>query len=128
MITLPLRDTDLEKLREIHEKFYQEEFNFPDFSKNWLSTFKIINGNNELITAGGIKLFPELVLLTDQNASASNRAFGLNAALQIATLVANNHDGVFCSVKKDSKWHEQLRSVGFRDAQDHNMILSLLNT
>lgn len=127
MITRPLQNTDIERVREIHEKYYREEFHFPDFAKNFLTTFKISKSNGEIITAGGIKLFPELIAITEQEHSASIRAFALQSAMQIATLVSYSYGELFCSALENSKWNEQVKSVGFQNSMDHNLVLHLQN-
>jgi len=124
MITLPLIASDLDELRAFHDAHYKDEFPFPNFTHNFISTFKIIGDNGKVITAGGVKLFPEVVLITDKDASAHDRAFALTSALQISTLCASNmgHALLYASAQ-ESKWQQQLLSVGFRRSVDHNYVI-----
>ncbi len=124
MITLPLVVDDLNNLRALHDKHFSGEFAFPDFAK-FTNPFKILDRDGKLVVAGGVKMFPEIILITDLEASPSNRALALTSAMQISTLIASQYGNLFCSAPKDSKWDRQVRSVGFVDSRDHNLVLSL---
>lgn len=125
MITYPLQQSDIGAIKVLWQKFYQNDFPFPDLSKNFISTFKIVDDNFKLILAGGVKLNPELILLTDKDKSAIDRAFALISALQIATLASglNGHELLHVSVNNDDKWLEQLKSYGFRDSRGTHLII-----
>jgi hypothetical protein len=125
MITLPLVVGDINHLRDLHEKYYSAEFPFPDFAQHFIASFKVLNDDGQIITAGGVRLFPELILITDIEKPGIERAFAVKSALQIATLAASNYGNLFCSAPKDSRWHHIVASQGFNDSKDHNLVLAL---
>lgn len=124
MITFPLNEQDIPKLNELWKKFYEKEFPFPDFRK-FLLSFKIVNSEGTIITAGGLKLTPEMILITDKEQMSAKRAFALTSALQICSFHARaqNFDLISASVVNDEKWLEQLRSIGFRDSIGTHLVI-----
>ena len=46
---------DLESVKRIHEKYYGEEFNLPDFVTNYLCAFVALDGTGRIVSAGGIR-------------------------------------------------------------------------
>lgn len=125
MITHPLLLDDLEAVRAIHEKFFKDDFPFPDFARNWLITFKILSESGEIITAGGVKLNPELVLITDKTKSQSERMFALVSALQIGLLHSkiSGHELLTTVAIEDNFWIKMLRSYGFRDSIGTHLVI-----
>jgi|SRR5215469_5276851 len=124
MITRPLTDEDLNRIRFLHSRYYKDEFPFPDF-RTFATTFKVLNDDGEIITAGGIKYNPEIILVTDQSINSANRAFALTAALQIAQyfISSHGHNLLYASVVNGSKWHEQLINYGFRDSVGKHLVI-----
>ncbi len=59
---------DIAHIQEIHEKYYSE-FEFPDFFKRFLMQFAIVDENDEIIIAGGVRPIAETILVTDQTKS-----------------------------------------------------------
>jgi hypothetical protein len=61
-----MNSKDIEQIRELHKRFYPD-LGFPDFLNNFLCSFVITDGNNEIITAGGVQPIGEIVLVTDKD-------------------------------------------------------------
>lgn len=124
MITYPLSENDLLLLKIIHDKFYSNDFAFPDFKRNFLTSFKILNDNNELITAGGIKLNPEVILLTDKEKSVNERIHALISVAQMCGFIAKSagHDLISVSISDDEKYVEILKKYGFRDSRGTHLV------
>src|SRR5437667_144788 len=72
MILRAFQETDLDQIKIIHEKFYKEEFDLPDFTKNFICAFTVIQ-NDKVIMAGGVRTFAVVVLVTDKEASLRKR-------------------------------------------------------
>lgn len=124
MKTLPLQIRDKEYLEELHKK-YGYNFPFPEFAKNFIATFKILDDNGKLITAGGVKLFPELILITDEEMEQRKRYNAMIVALQISQFSARlgMHDSLFASADADTEWEGILKKIGFQEAKDHNLVI-----
>ena len=128
MITYPLRESDLDQLKEIHEKYYREEFRFPDFYRNFLSTFKLVDKSGNLLLAGGVKTFAELILITnlDESISRTDRVISQVTAMQLGTHSAFSagHDLLYCSAIPNTKWEQQLIDVGFKPSSGNMLYIS----
>lgn len=125
MMTFPLTQHDLVLIKVLYEKHYHDEFPLPDLTVNCLTTFKIFNNAHELVLAGGVKLNPELIVITDQDKSAQDRAFALISALQIGSLVSQSagHPLLYASVNNDDVWLKQLLSYGFRHSNGTHLVI-----
>lgn len=108
-----LEKSDIDRVKELHERFYKTEFDFPDFFTNFLCAF-VVENDGGIITAGGVRNIPELVLVTDKNKHSKERYKGLFQALDASTFVVNKtgHDGIHAFVTDDD-WEHILRKVGF---------------
>lgn len=115
---------DLLVIEGLWRQSYQNDFSFPDFYRNWLSTFLISNDDGTMITAGGVKLFSEIVLITDTEQSQRDRHDALKLALQTSRFVSQSagHNNLYASAK--GEWANILRKVGFNDSADNNLVIS----
>ena len=69
MVTIkPLQKLDIDHIKKLHEKYYSQ-FEFPDFFNRFLVNFKIIDENEEIIIAGGVRPIAETIIVTDQTKS-----------------------------------------------------------
>lgn len=124
-IIRPFTSSDVESVREIHEKYYREEFNFPNFLANFICCF-VVETDEGIITAGGIRNIAELVLVTDKSRSGRDRHKGLYQALDASVFVAskNGHDGIHAFVQDDI-WEEVLRKVGFNPTKGKSLVIGI---
>ena len=83
-----IRVTDLEEIQKIHERHYSSEFSLPDFITNFLCAFTVEH-NDKVILAGGVKLIPELILVTDKDASARQRYEAFYKTLDVSTYITS---------------------------------------
>jgi hypothetical protein len=113
MIIRSLVGGDLEKLRQIHEKYFKEEFDFPDFATNFIGTFAILN-NGKIITAGGVRTIAESVLITDLGIPVNQRSEALYKALDLSKYFCkiNNYDQLHAFVQGDN-WVRRLEKEKF---------------
>jgi len=74
-----IKESDLPLLREIWKKHFQNEFDFPKFLDFNLQ-YIIENDEQEIITAGGIKLIAEAILVTDKDKGIFTRYRALRLA------------------------------------------------
>jgi hypothetical protein len=108
-----LRPDDLEKLKFIHEKYYKEEFNFPDFSRHFLCAY-VVERNGKIITAGGIRTIIECITITDKDLSVRERRDGLGYILNASRYFTkrNGYNELHCFVQ-DNNWMKHLLDSGF---------------
>ncbi len=117
---------DLPKLYEIHQEFYKEEFPFPDFSRNFLCCFVVIDDNGDIISAGGIKPIVESIVITDKRQSVRNRREALYDILSASSYLSQKQ-GFFQihAFIQEEGWENQLRKIGFEDTKGKALVLSL---
>ena len=124
MIIRTLDARDLNQLRNIHEKFYKEEFPFPDFAR-FLCAFAIVD-NDKIICAGGLKPMVENIIITNKDASARQRREALYQVLESTSFIAGKFgfEQVHAFIN-DSKWEEYLLRVGFKNCKGNALYLNL---
>jgi len=116
---------DYTKLKEIHEKFYKDEFILPDFINNYLLGF-VVEEHGNIITIGGIRTIAEVILVTDKSQSVRVRRDSLLEALRVAVLTARNNkfDQIHAFIQ-DPKWKRHLEKVGFHETKGTALVLEI---
>lgn len=117
---------DIDRLKEIHARFFEKEFSFQDFCSAWISNFVITDDNDEIITAGAIRPLMEIVAITDYNKSPRLRRAALYDMLEIAHYVLRrtNATQLHCFVQ-DEKWYHQLIKSGFKPCVGKPLYMNL---
>src|SRR3990167_3721699 len=107
MIIRALQPSDIDKLREIHTKFYETEFLFP--------SFLVVDDNENVISGGGVKSIAESIIITNRDYSPHERKSALLQILQASIFVANRNgfEQLHAFVKMISGM-EFLKSMDFR--------------
>lgn len=109
-----LRPNDIDKLRDIYEKYYSNDFLFPDFLNNFLCAFVVTDDNNNIITGGGIRLIAESVIVTDQNYPIKERRKALYQVLDASEFITRRSGlDKLHAVTDNNKWKQHLNKVGF---------------
>jgi len=122
-----LQQTDLFDLRRIHERHYQDEFNFDEFITNhMLCGFVVVSNNDRIISAGVVRTIAECAVVTDKDYSIIDRKEALMQILQASMFTAGkfNYDELHAFVQ-DKKWEKRLKKSGFRDCAGKALVLSL---
>lgn len=110
-----MQSNDYDELKSIHERYYKTEFEFPDFISNYLCSFTVVDGENRIISAGGVRLISETVILTDQAKSARERRQALIEILVASKYVASqNGFRTLNAFVSDEKWKRHLMKIGFK--------------
>ena len=117
------------ELKIIWNKYFKDDFAFPDFFKSCLCAIKVTDSEGNLVTAGGIKLIPELVMVTDLGALHVQRVRALKRALEFAKYAVkkNSMDHFHAGVKAGSTWEHHLLKTGFKESADKLLVLHLEN-
>lgn len=109
---------DFEQLRSIYDRYYKDDFPFPDFLKHYLAAFIITDEDEQIVTAGGIRVIAEVVAITDKSLSLRKRVRALkefNVASQF--IAASNGFNNLNAFVKGSDWKSQLKRVGFKSEE-----------
>jgi len=109
-----LVETDIPILKDIHARFYSEQFDFPDFLHHFLHPFVICSDNGNIITAGGIVPIAEVIILTDKSYSVRARQTALKDMLGITRFLAAKigYTRLHAFVQ-DPIWKTHLLDTGF---------------
>ena len=110
MIIRGFQETDIKELLRIHKQ-YESEFSVEEFNTdNYTALFSVEDEkSNQLITAGGIRLIPEIVMVTDKERSTKTRREALVRSLEVSEFIArrNNYTDLHAFVQ-DEVWLNQL--------------------
>jgi hypothetical protein len=123
----PLKFEDLHVIKRIHEEYYKEEFDFPNFFDKFLGVFVVTDDStDELLTVGGIRTIAESVIITNKGARARNRRFALYQMLQASLFTCSRlgyHE--LHAFIQDEKWVKHLMKVGFKPTVGKPLVLGL---
>jgi hypothetical protein len=125
MIIRGLSPRDIPQVSRIHERFHKTEFSLEEFNQNYLSQFGVFE-NERLITAGGVRLIPEVVIVTDQENSVRERRAALYYMLQTSLYIAGNngYDSIHAFVQ-DEGWLRHLLKVGFKPTVGTSVVMGV---
>ena len=117
---------DIEPLCDIHDKFYKHEFEFPDFDEKFYCAYVVTDDNDKIITLCAIRPIAEVIALTDKNFSTRKRINAHHESFNVAKYIAlqYNHNQIHAFVQ-DSKWLEQLKTVGFKSTKGQSLVLNV---
>jgi len=116
--------SDLEKLKELHEKHFKYEFLLPDFLQ-FVCAF-VIEDEKGIVTIGGVRDIAECIAITDMDRTPSDRIKALYQLLDASIFVCNksNYDQMFVWSQND-KYSKRLMRNGFRLPRGKSLILDL---
>ena len=116
---------DVEEIRRIHEKFFEGEFEFPDFLNNFLCSF-VVKKDKDIVVAGGVRMLAEAILITDKEYPIIERRKALHQALDACAFITKRADfsQLHAFVKGDN-WIRHLGKVGFSPTKGHALVLDL---
>lgn len=116
---------DIERVRDIHEKHYKTEFDYPKFMDNYICAF-VVEIDGSIVSAGGVRNIAEVVLVTNKDKSVAERRAALYQILDASAFIAgrSNHDGLHAFVQDDG-WRQHLKKVGFIETKGQALVLPL---
>jgi len=120
------KEYDLEKIKNLHERFFKDQFEFPDFSK-FFNTFIVEDSKKEIITFGGNKLIVEAVAITNMNYNLQDRYEALEKLLTALSLqvAVEGYDQLHCFVQGNESWLRRLKKHGFKSTKGNALVLEL---
>jgi hypothetical protein len=126
MLIRNLELSDVEKIAKIHQEFYANEFSLDEFKSDHFIGMFAAEANQELVLAGGVRLIPEVIVITDKNKPVKVRREALLNILEVSAYVARRagHDGLHAFIQ-DEVWLQQLLEHGFRRTKGTAIVTSL---
>src|SRR3989304_3905742 len=124
MIIRPFRENDLDQLKEIHEKYYKEEFRLENFLRPYLFGVICANDDDFIISAGVLRFIFESCIMTDKDFSSRIRRDALLQILRSQLLVTGRLGGdTIHAFVQDDKWFDQLKRYGFKEPKGKALFL-----
>jgi len=116
--------TDIPELKRLYELHFSHEFDFPEFMK-YLCAF-VVEDEQGIITAGGIRMIPECALITDLTRDPRVRIKALYQMLHASKFVCekSGFDQMFVW-SQNPRYTRRLIRNGFRLPQGQSLILDL---
>jgi hypothetical protein len=121
-----MNESDLIALKEIHAKYYADEFKFPDFYHHCLGAF-VVEEDNHIITGGCLKLTTEAILLTNRDSAAKNRVKALISVLELNKFLAGKagFDQIHAFIKVDPAWRKLMFKYQFQVCKGESLVLNV---
>jgi len=121
MITRRLEKFDIERLMEIHKKFYN--FPFPDLSNPLYAIQRVVVEKDKIILAAIVKLTAEGIFITNKDIGNLTRMKAIMAADKDLKLLWNfGLDDIHTFAENDDHYINILRKLGFEDCTGHSMV------
>lgn len=119
-----LTPNDLPELERIHSIHFKNQFTLPEFMK-YICAF-VVEDEQGIITAGGVRDIAECVLVTDLDRHPTVRASALRQMMDATTFVCrrSGYDQMYVWSQVPRYTRRLLRS-GFRLPQGQSLILDL---
>ena len=128
MIIKQLDEQSFNQIKEIHNKYFSDQFDLNDlFNNKILDQIVVCDDNNKVITYGGIKLLFEVVAVTDLNRSARDRKQALIKMLDVIISIAEKKkfEQIHCFPTFNEKWTEHLKDIGFKQTKGTALYLNV---
>ena len=122
----PIRNDDLNRIKEIHARYYQHEFDLPNFTKHFINVYAIVDDNDKIISVGGIRPILEVVALTDYSIPTRARIEALNYMRTISAHIADQDgfDEIHAFVMNPN-WEVQLKKRGFANTRGTSLVFKV---
>lgn len=120
-----IRVEDFNKIKKIYETYFANQFEFPDFVRNYIAAF-VVEDDGEVIVVGGVRTIAEAVMITNKDIPTVDRR---EAMISILTALSHmskldGHDQLHAFVQED-KWKRHLIRVGFRPTKGEALVIDL---
>jgi len=118
-----LEPRDIEPLREIHSRFYDKDFPFPDLFDKSLTSY-VMEDDDQILCAGNVRTICECVILTNKDIKIAKRRQALLEVIEISRYIVK-HRGYtqLHAVVHDQKWERHLKNHGFVDSNGKWLVL-----
>jgi hypothetical protein len=117
-----MNEDDVDKLREIHEKYYKESFSFPIDNRILLDKYVVVDDNGEIIIFGTLQIQAELIAISDLSRSIKERLEAYHKMFQAILFTAGKNNLTIQASANNEDWERHLKKVGFKDPVDKILI------
>lgn len=126
MIIRALYPRDFDQVKRIHEKFYKNEFDISEFRSKFLGSFVVLDDNEKVICAGGVRTLAEIILVTDKDISAKVRRKALYETLQVSSCICNRSGySQLHAFVQDESWLRHLTKAGFVTTKGRSLVIGV---
>lgn len=128
MILRRMQTFDLMQIQYIHQKYYNDEFPLADFQDtHFLPQYVVIDDNDRIITAGGVRTILESIFVTNQDFSPRDRREALLMLLEalIHEARAEKYNQIHAFIIEDDTWEKQLEKYGFSRCRGNALCLPI---
>jgi hypothetical protein len=121
-----VQQSDFERIRQVYDAFFSDEFEFPDFLSNYLCAFVVEDSDQRLIAAAGVRTLAEVVAITNKDRSTRERRQALLEILKASAFTCSikGYDQIHAFVQ-DYDWLRHLFKVGFRTTAGESLVFHL---
>ena len=126
MIIRNYDEKDRLDLERIHKQ-YENEFILDEFdTSRFINSFVVEDESGLVISIGGVRLIPEIILVTDKNTDVKTRREGLIRILGASSYVTEHlgHKQLHAFVQ-DSVFLKQLIKHGFRPTKGISILIDI---
>lgn len=115
---------DVDDLVKIHQQ-YSSEFEIEEFKEDF-KCFFVVEDEKGIITMGGVRMIPEIVILTNKDRSTRNRITGVRRLFEAIKFVSGKAglNSLHCFIQ-DYDWLKILLKSGFRRTKGVSLITDL---
>lgn len=123
----PINNRDITELERIHNKFFKNDFEFPNLTTNFMSSFVITDEDERIIVGGGVRSIAESIIITDKDIEIGKRREALQEILTVSAFTAKvrEYDQLHAFIVDDDRWERHLKRVGFRETRGKSLVLNL---
>ena len=112
------KPSDIPEAKRIFDKFYAKDahgsLEFPDMTQNYLCAFTVLGSDGRIVTTGGVRVIPEVTLMTDKERPVRERVQALRQVLSVAGFITRDSNFSWLhAVTDDPTWANQMETVGF---------------
>lgn len=120
-----LRMDDLERINQIYENFFQDQIYLP--SLNHTIGNGVISNDNDIVAFGMVRLYPEAIIVIDQDASPRNKGIALKLLFDEAIKACKNKNFKELNATVHNNKYGDLLSkhFGFKDCGGKTMQINL---
>jgi hypothetical protein len=125
MIIRSYAPEDLEILKEIHKAHFKEEFNLPNFLKNYHCAYTV-EDETGIITIGGVRPIAEAITVTNKDISVKTRREALLMVQEASKFIAlrNGYNQLHCFIQNPF-YYDQLQKHGFRPTRGRCLVTDI---
>ena len=114
---------DIDRIKEIHAKFYEDEFTFEDFAYRLIDAWVAVD-DTDIITIGGLRPIAEAVMLTNKDYTKRSKHKIMLDMLGVMKAISHRagFNGMHAFIQDDT-WKKRLLKEGFRKTKGDCLII-----